>query len=194
MIDRILKFSAATGASLVLMGGVALATPSITNTGPGSINKIKGKNIVKCKVINKNTVVVANDSTQTTKTGKAKVSWNTTGGSAASGDATNTNETTVELGVTNGPTDSCSCGCNAVLTLDGSIDNTGPGSINLISFLNVNKQKFVNTNDVTVVNSSDQSATSGKATVSGNTTGGSATSGDASNTNSTGLVVSVSNN
>lgn len=194
MIKQVIKFGAATGAGLVLMGGVAFASPSITNTGSHSTNKITSKNINKCKVINKNTVVVANSNTQTAKSGKAKVTWNTTGGDATSGGATNSNDTTLDLGVTNGPTDSCSCGCSEVLTLDGSIDTTGRHSWNVISSLNVNVQKFVNVNNVTVANSSTQTATSGDASVSGNTTGGSAISGDTSNTNTTGLTVEVSNN
>lgn len=194
MVKQVLKFSAGVGASLVLLTGVASAAPSIGNTGNGSTNKIKSKNVVKCKLINKNTVVVSSSNVQATSTGKATVKWNTGSGNAVSGDAVNSNSTGLTLGVTNEPTDSCSCGCSEVATLDGTINATGKDSLNVISWWNVNKQKTVNNNNVAVYNSSIQSASTGNASVNGNTTGGNATSGNASNTNSTGLVVTVSNN
>ncbi len=194
MVKQVIKFSAGVGASFVLMAGVASAAPSISNTGNGSTNKIKSKNVVKCKVINKNTVVVSNSNVQGSSTGKASVKWNTTGGDATSGDATNTNTTGLILGVTNAPTDSCSCGCGEFTALDGSIDQTGKDSWNVISWWNVNKQKTVNNNNVAVYNSSVQSASSGNASVNGNTTGGNATSGNASNSNSTSAEITVSNN
>lgn len=194
MIKQIVKLSAGVGASLLLMGSVASAG-SITNTGPWSVNKIKGKHVIKCTVVNKNNVVIGNATVQTSNTGKAKVVWNNTGGDAASGSATNANGTALAVDVANLPGDVCSCGCDEVqVDANNTINQTGLGSWNVISWKSVNKTKVVNVNNVGVSNATIQTANSGNASVVGNTTGGNATSGNASNTNSSSFTVTVSNN
>lgn len=187
VIKTIAKASAVFGASLVLMGGVAGATPMQHN------KKNKPQNIVICEVMNGNTVGVSNGNVQSATTGKAKVANNTktkhmnegnvvAGGDAVSGNATNNNTTTMGVQVTNGPTDSCGCGC---ATLVGD-------SVMPVSSKNVTK--ITNLNTVSVGNSSIQNATSGNATVWGNTNGGSATTGNALNNNTSTISVVVSNN
>lgn len=179
-------------ATSVLLGGAAFAAPSISNTGPGSHNKITVKNVQKCTSKNNNNLGVLNVTAQKAKTGSASVKHNTTGGSATSGNAANTANATTTVDVTN----NSACGDLEVLPVDtdGSIDTTGPGSWNKIEVKNVNKVKVVNNNNVGVGNVVLQGASSGNASVWGNTTGGSATSGSASNTSTTSNTITVSNN
>jgi hypothetical protein len=205
MIKETIKFSAAFGASLVLMGSVASAA-TIDLTGPGSVNVVVNSSSHKkgCKVTSKNKVAVLNVNAQKAKSGKAKANHNTTSaGDAVSGAATNANETVGTVDVANSAVDPCSCtDCEApVDTLGDSITNTGPGSWNVIlngSLGNCGCKgggtSVYSSNTVLVGNVNLQSAKSGKASSSGNTTGGSATSGNASNTNTTNLSVTVSNN
>lgn len=203
MVKQIFKFSAATGVSLVLMGSVASAASTINLTGPGSVNVITNSSSNKkgCKVTSKNKVAVLNANAQKAKTGKAKSNHNTTGGNAVSGTATNANETSGSVEVTNNPVDPCSCNCEVPMdTQGGSITNTGPRSWNMIlngSMGNCGCKgggtSVYNSNSVLVGNLNMQSAKSGNASSSGNTTGGDATSGNASNTNTTELLVVVSN-
>ena len=207
MIKQVLRFGLAAGASLALMGGVASAGSTINTTGPKSVNVIVNSTNNKkgCKVTNKNKVGVLNANAQKAKTGSAKVGHNTTAGDATSGSATNENGTTLAVEVANNNVvDPCGgCGCEVPVdgTQDSTIVNTGPGSWNVILNGSVggcgcksSGNSVYNSNTVGVANVSLQSASSGNATVWGNTTGGSATSGDASNTNSSEIVVTVSNN
>ena len=207
MIKQVLKFGAITGASLVMMGGVAAAESTINTTGPGSqniiINSSSHSNKKSCKVTNKNKVVLSNYSNQGASTGNAKVKHNTTGGSAVSGTAMNDNSTTIAADVANNNVDPCGgCGCQMVEGAQGgSIVNTGPRSYNLIQNgpsgncgCKGSGSSYSNSNNVSVSNVSMQGASSGNASVSGNTTGGNATSGNASNTNMSDIVVTVSNN
>lgn len=75
----------------------------------------------------------------------------------------------------------------------GTIDTTGPRSNNQIESNSKWEMDVDNDNDVRVDNDNDQHASSGDATVRGNTTGGNATSGSASNTNSTSTTISIKN-
>ena len=75
----------------------------------------------------------------------------------------------------------------------GSIDTTGPDSINTITATQNNDADIDVDNDVDVDNDNDQDADSGNATVSGNTTGGDATSGDATNENTFENTVAIEN-
>lgn len=64
---------------------------------------------------------------------------------------------------------------------DGTIDNTGPDSNNVLTFNNDTDVDVDNDNDVRVNNHNPQDARTGDARVRHNTTGGSATTGDATN-------------
>lgn len=74
-----------------------------------------------------------------------------------------------------------------------SISNTGPGSTNNVTSNYTNNSSVTNNNCVTVSNFSSQTASTGDANVSGNTTTGGGGSGDASNANGTGGAVGITN-
>ena len=75
----------------------------------------------------------------------------------------------------------------------GTIDTTGPDSVNKIHSESSQRVDIDNDNDLSVRNDNSQKAWSGEAEVEDNTTGGDATSGDASNMNSFDADVSVDN-
>lgn len=70
---------------------------SIDNTGPGSDNQISTDINTSVDVENDANVDVENDSVQTAISGDARVSGNTNGGDATTGDATNTNSTSTSI-------------------------------------------------------------------------------------------------
>lgn len=73
----------------------------ISDTGPDSYAKISTKVYTDTTVKNYNTLYVSNNTDQTALSGDAEVSHNTDGGDATSGDANNTNSTSVTLNVSN---------------------------------------------------------------------------------------------
>lgn len=75
------------------------AQHGISNTGPGSDNRISVNNSTSISVDNDVEVSVDNDNSQQAESGDAEVNDNTRGGSAVSGDAMNHSETEVSLGV-----------------------------------------------------------------------------------------------
>ena len=191
-MKKLLRVAAGAAAGFGLMTGVALAdSGSIGTTGPDSTNRIEFRNSAKHKVDNKNKVSASNSNNQNAYTGNAKVKHNTTGGDATSGMASNDNSLSASLSVRN----SNGCGCVGMNMgdNDATIDNTGPDSRNVITFRNSSEVDVKNNNELSVHNTNYQTASSGNAEVSGNTTGGSATSGDASNTNSTEIMFEVVN-
>lgn len=114
-MKRFMQGFAALITTLTFMGGVAGAQEAspcsgatITNTGPGSTNKIKCVESNKVRVSCVNNVYVVNDNSQTAGSGNATTGGNTTGGNAISGNATNENGTTVQIGA--------SCGAQPVVT------------------------------------------------------------------------------
>lgn len=74
---------------------------SINTTGPYSNNQVAFTANNNLNVNNNNNINVNNTNTQTALSGGASVAFNTTGGSAITGAATNTNTQTVNLGVNN---------------------------------------------------------------------------------------------
>lgn len=82
-------------------GGGGSNHATINQTGPDSTNKIKFEDTTRVTVNNTNNVNVDNDNHQTATSGDAKVIHNTTGGDAVTGNASNTNNTTVKLDVRN---------------------------------------------------------------------------------------------
>ncbi len=189
-MKKLIVAACSFSASVALLGG-AVSAASISTTGPGSYNKISVKNVNVCKVKTNNNVNVMNFTTQSAKTGSASVKHNTTGGDATSGDAANTATNTVN-GTLNNNT---ACPELAVApVVDGSVDTTGPGSSNVIKSKNVSKVKVTTNNNISVGNVVVQGASSGNASVWGNTTGGDAMSGDASNSSSSVVTLTVNNN
>lgn len=84
-------------------------------------------------------------------------------------------------------------GSNVALASSGSISTTGPNSANSISENTNVTSTVTNVNNVTVNNTNNQTAKTGNATVSHNTTAGSAVSGAASNSNTTSTTINVNN-
>lgn len=87
-----------------IMGGPAYAQQAcdgalvISNTGPGSTNEVECVDSNTIRVICTNDVYVVNNNSQTSESGDATNSSNTTGGSSITGNATNENGTTVQIG------------------------------------------------------------------------------------------------
>jgi hypothetical protein len=193
-MKKLLRIATAAAVSASLVTGFAAAESggSIDTTGPDSHNVIINKNSDRLRIHNDNDVNLTNSNDQHAYTGDAKVSHNTTGGDATSGDASNSNSLDATVNVDN------SAGMAGMSfggsgSTGGSIDNTGPDSHNVIVNKSSTSVRISNDNDINICNTNNQRATSGDATVRDNTTGGSATSGDATNTNSATFSVSVTN-
>lgn len=193
-MKKIARVAALSVMAISLTGGVAAASSgSIGTTGPDSTNKVEHKNRSKRKVENNNGLFVVNYNPQEARTGRARVSHNTTGGDAASGDATNDSLLRARVTVDNSGSSDVALGSGGSGSNSGTISNTGPDSYNKIKFDNKSSVKVTNNNLVGVVNVNEQKAKSGSARVSGNTTGGDATSGNASNISTNETTISITN-
>lgn len=82
-------------------GGSHDADSTIKDTGPDSYNKIENETEVQVRISNDNDLRVTNNNDQDARSGDARVSDNTRGGDAETGDATNSNTTTVNFNVSN---------------------------------------------------------------------------------------------
>lgn len=181
----------ALGLVVGLSGFAGAATGTISTTGPDSYNKVKSEVYRKVRVKNDNDLKVGNNNNQQAYSGDAKVKHNTTGGSARTGTAANTNTLNVSATVRNSlPSAAYSAPSSSN---SGTIRETGPDSTNIVSAKSVSKVSVKNDNDLKVYNNNNQTAVSGDAKVVDNTTGGSAVSGDARNTNNTTINFSVTN-
>lgn len=193
-MKKIVKIAALSVMALSLTGGVAAAhSGTIGTTGPDSVNKIEQKSRSSRDLENNNAVFAVNYNPQDARTGRARVSHNTTGGDATSGDAKNDSLLRARVTVSNSGSNSAALGSGASGSNSGTINNTGPDSYNKIKFENSSRVKVTNNNLVGVVNVNEQKAKSGSARVSGNTTGGDATSGDASNISTNETTISITN-
>lgn len=83
---------------------------------------------------------------------------------------------------------------NVPVNAQASITNTGPGSNNSITVRKNSTTRVSNNNDVSVSNTTSQSASSGNASVRGNTFAGNAFSGSAGNSSSSSSFLEVINN
>jgi len=196
MKKQLYRAAAATVLGLSLTTGIVAAdTGNITNTGPGSDNKVTTKVTDNSSLKNRNDIDLSNHNSQHAYTGDAKVKYNTTGGDATSGAAMNDNSVSADVTVDNSASSAGGSGflASAAANGGGTIDTTGPGSNNQIKTTVTDNSSVSNHNDIDVHNSNHQTASSGDASVTGNTTGGSATSGDATNTNSATFTFSVTN-
>lgn len=194
-MKKLLRIAAvvATGVSLST-GVVAAQSGSIGTTGPDSTNKIEFRNRNRLSVENRNHIRATNNNPQSASTGYAGVKHNTTGGSATSGNASNDSmlSATVNLDNSGALAGASDCGC-AGNDSEATIENTGPDSYNKVLFQNSSTTTVKNNNNISVTNNNSQSASTGDASVRGNTTGGDATSGDASNVSTTDLSFTVTN-
>jgi hypothetical protein len=89
------------GAMSGVGGGSGDVDATIENTGPDSRNEVRTESRTNIDVENNNNLYVHNDNNQYASSGDASVEHNTTGGNATTGDATNTNSTSVRFEVTN---------------------------------------------------------------------------------------------
>lgn len=85
----------------VLNGGGGSHEATIEETGPDSYNSVDFREVTRVNVENDNDIRITNNNDQRATSGDARVTHNTEGGSATTGDASNTNTTTVELNVSN---------------------------------------------------------------------------------------------
>ena len=175
----------------------AATTVTVSNTGPRSFNKVvvsAPKKSAKVKVTNNNNIGANLVTTQTAVSGNAKVKDNTTGGDATTGDAGNTNAVVAAITVTNPAPVSLDCGCNNGDVMV-TVEDTGPKSKNIVEVTDNGSggTKVTNNNNITISNITTQTAASGNAKVTDNTTGGNASTGAATNTNTTGLTINVTN-
>jgi hypothetical protein len=81
--------------------GVNQDSATITTTGPSSNNQVFLNRTNTMTVTNNNSVPITTVNTQTALSGSANVSGNTFGGSAITGNASNTNTQTISVNVTN---------------------------------------------------------------------------------------------
>jgi hypothetical protein len=167
---------------------------TISHTGPDSYNKVKNRVSSYVKVENNNNLTARNYNDQSAWSGDARVTHNTYGGDATTGDATNRNSFSASATVKNsggnwGGLGNVGGGGNANTT----IEYTGPDSYNKVDNSTKSTVKIENNNDLRVVNNNTQTASTGDARVSDNTRGGDATTGDATNTNSTRVEFNVTN-
>lgn len=79
----------------------ATGSSTISNTGPHSFNLISSSSSSNVETTNTNNVDIMSTNNQTAVSGNATVSGNTRGGSATTGDATNTNSTDIEVAIAN---------------------------------------------------------------------------------------------
>lgn len=192
-MKKVVRIAALSVMALSLTGGVAAAhSGSIGTTGPDSINKIEHKNRDTRRVRNDNNVLAVNYNPQEARSGRARVSHNTKGGDAESGDASNDSLLRARVSVDNSDTDGTSRSSGSG-SESADISKTGPDSYNKVKFDNRSHVSVRNNNNVGVVNINEQKAKSGSARVSGNTFGGDAKSGDASNISTNETIIEIRN-
>ncbi|HUO61978.1 MAG TPA: hypothetical protein VMT96_00815 [Candidatus Bathyarchaeia archaeon] len=196
-----MKIAKSAGAVMTSLGlvvglsGLAGATAgNIGLTGPLSNNTITSNLNNNANINNNNSLSVDSWNSQTAKTGKAVVANNTFGGSAISGDALNCNYQGVSALFNNNQFGAGSLPGLFLPNNDfASISATGPGSNNVVALNTNNNLNVTNNNNIDVQSSNTQTAKTGKALVTGNTSGGSAISGDATNSNSQAVSIAVGN-
>ncbi|HVS58579.1 MAG TPA: hypothetical protein VHD60_02440 [Candidatus Saccharimonadales bacterium] len=84
-----------------IVTGSLVATATNSNTGPDSTNTIDISNKTTVTTTNDNDITLISHNDQHASSGDAQSSQNTTGGSATTGDATNTNDSNVNLSIKN---------------------------------------------------------------------------------------------
>lgn len=194
-MKKLLGLFAAVLVSVGLTGGIVAANSGMLGTtGPDSDNSIWFGNESDVDVENDTSVDVDMDVDQDADSGDARVKYNTTGGDAESGDATNEHSLEGEISIDNSGSSSKALGCGCANgDDDASIENTGPNSRNKVVFKNNSRVDVNNDTDVDLNVDVNQNARSGDASVYYNTTGGNATSGNASNSSSSSFSISVTN-
>lgn len=193
-MKKLARVAAVSVMAISLTSGVAAAhSGTIGTTGPDSTNKVEFRDDSTRRVENNNDLRVHNNNPQYARTGDASVRHNTTGGDAESGAAENDSLLRASVSLSNAGSSAAALAGGAGGSHTGSMTNTGPDSYNKIEFKDTSYVKVQNNNTVKVENNNWQTAKSGDAKVSGNTTGGSATSGNASNISTNETTITVTN-
>lgn len=194
------KLVSATVASLGLVAGLSgfagATSGSIRDTGAHSYNAVRSHKSTSVRVNNDNDLRVTNTNTQRAYSGDADVWGNTRVGDVSTGNARNANSTNISATVDNSASSSSWAGVvhpSGGSGATGTIHDTGYDSNNVVTSRETTRVNVNNDNDIRITNNNTQTATSGDATVSHNTTVGSVTTGDATNTNETTIRLDVSN-
>lgn len=103
-LSRILAVAAMAVAPLAIGGSAFADTCQISGTGPGSHNTCTNTADYTCTIKNGTDITVTNKNDQSTATGSANNSGNTSSGSATSGSATSSNGTSFDVDIQNGGT------------------------------------------------------------------------------------------
>jgi hypothetical protein len=93
--------SSAAGDLSGLVGGQGSDTGRIENTGPNSENEVTFENRVEVDIENDNEIDIDNTVDQRARSGDASVRYNTTGGSASTGSASNSSSSIFTVSITN---------------------------------------------------------------------------------------------
>ncbi len=176
-----------------LAGFAGAASGTIDTTGPNSENEISYESSVDWDVENDNDLDFELDNEQRASSGEVEVEDNTTGGDATSGDAHNSYMVEGDVEIDNSGSTNGLGAVGSDSDHSATIENTGPRSENEVTFESEVDVNIDNDNDVNIDVDNEQSAYSGDAEVSGNTTGGSATSGSVSNTATATFNVRITN-
>jgi hypothetical protein len=193
-MKRIITVAAAVVSTLTLGAGV-VGAQSIDHSGPDSSNHTSWSSTVDHKMTNATNVSATNNNPQMAHSGNAKSEDSTTGGGATTGSAANMSGLVGEV-TTSNPAGS-GMGASSAVAADvsdgGNITSSGPDSHNSVVTKSSVKTQVANTTNVNLVNNNSQSAVTGNATVSENTSGGNAMSGNAMNTSTTSFTVNTTN-
>lgn len=194
MKKKLLRAAAVAVLGVSMTTGLAAAqSGSINQTGQSSENRVRNRVTTSRTVTSDVTAGISNGNNQGTSTGTATANNNTTGGSVSSGMASNSNAFGLNATINNSMASTAAGGSGMAMESDnsGTISNTGQGSTNVVHNT-VNDTTTVDTStNLQVSSTSTQSASSGNASASNNTTVGDVWSGDAMNTNTSSIVLTI---
>jgi hypothetical protein len=161
----------ATGAIIASgFAGAAFADSSITGNGVGSINTINNSSVCYATVVQTNDSYIKTDVNQSANTGGNTANSNTGGNvSITTGDVNQSATVTVD-GSSNTATAPSCCGCQEI-TVGGTIDGNGVGSINAVNNSTVKVTSSVQTNKSKIKTTVRQKAKTGKNNSNSNTGG-----------------------
>lgn len=177
-----------------LAGFAGASSGSIGTTGADSENEIKHESSLELDFENDTDLHLMSRNEQKASSGEAEVEFNTTGGDARTGSASNANALSGTVEIVNSQSAEAYADMDtADASNTGTINNTGFNSENEVTFENKVEVDIDNDTDISIHTSNEQSAYSGDAEVHHNTTGGDAVTGNVTNTNTSSFTVRVTN-
>lgn len=201
-MTKLVRITATVASSLSLVAGfagvVGASPASISQTGFNSNNRAHHSSQVRTDLNNTNNLGVKSSNPQYAQSGNVNSDRNTNGGQASTGRANNSSTMAVAASVDNSGSNGTSMGAGNLGGMQGqgsdaSINTTGADSNNTISSRSTVRTTVNNTNNVDVQSNNSQTAVSGSANVSKNTSAGSATTGDATNNSTTTVDLNFKN-